>query len=242
MDMSAVLAYKSLFLANRTRGAVEQASEGKGCTATANAARVAVTASQSIVPLFAVSDCIARTAGNKTLQGAASTLANSKLKNIAGVIATKTTTNALPAMPQTVKVLSKLGVAANIAYAAAKCMDASEENKTEVLLTATGNCAGMYLFEKLYSLAVKKLEPKTLSNGVNCVSNIISTKIPFLKSIKLSSVLLGIGFVAISLLGCKFGEIVGKFIYDSSTEAKKKKLIAENFNSGNKNNNVNLNA
>ena len=55
-------------------------------------------------------------------------------------------------------------------------------------------------------------------------------------------ILLFFFFVAISLLGCKFGEIVGKFIYDSSTEAKKKKLIAENFNSGNKNNNVNLNA
>ena len=233
--MSAVLAYKSLFLANRTRGAVEQASEGKNCTAVANGARVAVTASQSIVPLLAVSECLAKTAKNKTLQGAASTLANSKLKNIATSITTGSAANSLGTGVRTVKILSGLGVAANIAYAAAKCMDAKEENKTEVLLTATGNCAGMYLFERLYSTIVKKLEPKMLTNGMTNVSNIIPTKIPFLKSVKLSSILLGVGFVAISLLGCKFGEIVGKFIYDSSTEAKQKKLIAENFNSENKN-------
>ena len=108
MDMSAVLAYKSLFLANRAKGTFNQASEGKGCTAVANGARVAVTASQTVVPLVAVSNCLARTATNKTIQNAATTIANSKLQNLASVITSNTTPNAVGTFANTTKFLTKL--------------------------------------------------------------------------------------------------------------------------------------
>ena len=233
--MSAVLAYKSLFLANRARGTVEQANEGKTCTAVANGARVAVTTAQSLVPLFAVSDCLARTAHNKTVQAAASNIASSNLKNIAIALNADKTVKALDGMTKITKFLSKLGLVANITYAAAKCMDATEENKNEVLLTAAGNCAGMYLFEKIYSSAVKAIKPNDVSKAATQFPEFLSKTLPFLKSVKFSSILIGIGFVAASLLGCKFGEIVGKFIYDSSKEGQKKKMLAQYNSSRNVN-------
>jgi len=212
MDMSAVLAYKSLFLANRTKGTIEQANEGKTCTSIANAARVGVTTAQTIVPLFAVADCLTRTATNKTVQNIAFKTSDN-LKNIASIVNSNKTSAAIDGITKTTKILSKLGVAANITYAAAKCLDAKEEDKTEVLLTATGNCAGMYLFEHLYSKAVKTIQPDELTNSAKQLAKTFNTKLPFLKSVKVSSILIGLGFVAASFLGCHLGELLGKALY-----------------------------
>jgi len=228
MDMSSVLAYKSLFLANRAKGTISQANEGKKCTAVANGARVAVTTAQTAVPLFAVADCLTRTARNKTLQTTANSIKNSGLKNIVVALNSNKTAKALDGVTSTVKILSKLGVAANITYAAAKCIDAKAEDKNEVLLQASGNCAGMYLFEKLYSSAVKTVSPDEITNGAKKLSKSFNKKLPFLKSIKGSSILIGLGFVIASFLGCYVGEKIGKAVYDSTDEGKIKKLrVAE---------------
>lgn len=225
MDMSAVLAYKSLFLANRTKGTVEQANEGKTCTAVANGARVAVTAAQTAVPLFAVTDCLARTAHNKTVQDAAKAIANNdRYKKLVTTLNADKTIKALDGVTSTVKFLSKLGVAANVTYAVAKCIDAEEKDKNKVILEAGGNCAGMYLFEKMYSSAVKSLTKSDAVTKSTKFSKILDASLPFLKSVKVSSILLGIGFVAASLFGCKFGEVIGNSIYDSTDEGKQRKL------------------
>ena len=66
MDYSSVLAYKSLFFANRAKGTKQQLKEGQKYTGVANGVRCAITASQAIVPLVAVSTCLAKTSKNPT--------------------------------------------------------------------------------------------------------------------------------------------------------------------------------
>jgi len=209
MDYSSVLAYKTLFLANRAKGTKEQLDDGKKCTALANGVRCAITTTQGIVPLFAVSNCLAQTAQNPTVANAAKSLAESNLKNIALAINSGKTAEALKGVSSTVGFLSKLGLAGNIAYAAAKCIDADEEDKTRTFMKATGNCAGMYLFENIYSHVVDKINPADINNATASLNELIQ-KIPALKSVKVSSIIFGIGFVVASLFGCKMGELFGE--------------------------------
>ena len=223
MDLSSVLAYKSLFFATRAKRTAEQLEDGKTCTAVANGARCAITTSQAIVPLFAVSECLARTAQNPKIAKVAENLAGGNLKKIALAVSGNTTQNALSGLSSGVKFFSRLGLAGNLAYAAAKCLDADEDNKTEVFLQAAGNCAGMYLFENLYAKAVKVVKPGDIDKSAAKLAQTFNGKIPLLKSVKLSSILLGVGFVAASLLGCKAGELLGQSIYNDSKAGKLKK-------------------
>ena len=222
MDLSAVLAYKSLFFATRAKKTANQLEDGKTCTAIANGTRCAITTSQAIVPLFAVSECLARTAKNPNMAKAAQTLAGGNLKNIAMAISGSATQNAISGLSSSVKFFSKLGLVGNLAYAAAKCLDADESDKTQVFLQASGNCAGMYLFEHLYSKTVKAVAPGDIEKSAAKLAQTFNGKIPILKSVKLSSILLGVGFVAASLLGCRAGELLGQSIYNDSKIAKMK--------------------
>jgi len=220
MDLSSVLAYKSLFFATRAKKTAEQLEDGKTCTAIANGTRCAITTSQAIVPLFAVSECLARTAQNPNISKTAQTLAGGNLKNIAMTISGNATQNAISGLSSSVKFLSKLGLAGNVAYAAAKCLDADESDKTKVFLQAAGNCAGMYLFEHLYSKIVNAVAPGDIEKSAAKLAQTFNGNIPILKSVKLSSILLGVGFVAASLLGCKVGELLGQSLYNGSKAEK----------------------
>ncbi|MCR4881047.1 MAG: hypothetical protein K6A44_03750 [bacterium] len=216
MDFSAILAYKSLFFLNRANNTKKQAEKGDKCTAAANAARCTITASQTVVPLYAVSECLASTAKTPTINHAAQKLAESNLQKIATQMTASTTKSALSGIASVSKVLSKFGVAGNLSYAAAKCMDANEENKTQVFMQAAGNCGGMYLCENLYSRAVKDISSENIAASVENVSKLIPQKLKLLKSVKPLSVIAGVGFVAASLFGCWAGEKVGNALYQSS--------------------------
>ena len=219
MDLAAILAYKSLFFANRARGTVNQAESGQKYTALANGTRCAITTAQTIVPLFAVSECLSRTSTSPTVKNFASSLSNSNLKHIAASVSAPTTASAINGMTGIVKTLAKLGLVGNLVYATAKCLDAKENDKTEVFMKAAGNCAGMYLFEHLYSNVVKSMKPAEVTKMVPKFTASFAGKIPLLKSISMGSVLIGIGFVAASLIGCHIGEMIGKDIFDNSKSA-----------------------
>ena len=224
MDFSAILAYKSLFFLNRANNSAKQAKDGKKCTATANAARCTITASQSIVPLFAVSKCLASTSASPTIKDVAKKVSTSNLEKIARSMTADTTKSALKGISKITKILTKLGIVGNISYAAAKCMDAKEEDKTKIFMEASGNCAGMYLFEHLYSKAVKDIAPENITKSVETASKKIPAGISYIKSVKPTSVLLGVGFVAASLFGCWAGERFGNTIYTSATPKSSLKL------------------
>ena len=213
MDLSAVLAYKSLFFLNRAKNTTKQAQEGQNCTAITNAARCAITASQTVVPLYAVSRCLADTATNPIVKSTAISVSNSGLQKIATAMTSSTTQSALQGISKITSFLAKLGIVGNLSYAAAKCLDANEKDKTKVFMTAAGNCAGMYLFEYVYSNAVKNLTADSVVKATTSLSNILPKNLNMLKAFKPASILLGIGFVAASLLGCNFGEYVGKKLY-----------------------------
>lgn len=213
MDLSSVLAYKSLFFTTRAIGSKEQFDSGKNYTGLVNTGRCAVTLAQTAVPLFAVSECLSRTSTpNSTLKNISTSLYNSKLKNIATAVTSHSTQSALTTTQKIVKNLSKLGIAANIAYAGAKCLDADEDKKMETVLTAGGNCAGMYLFENIYSHVVKPVKPEAMNNEVSKISKLFKGKIKFLNNIKASSIFLGLGFVIASFAGCWAGEALGEKI------------------------------
>ena len=220
MDFSAVLAYKSLFFLNRANNSAKQAKDGKKCTATANAARCTITASQSIVPLFAVSKCLASTSASPTIKDVAEKVSSGNLEKIARSMTADTTKSALKGISKMTKILAKLGIIGNISYAAAKCMDAKEEDKNKIFMEASGNCAGMYLFEHLYSKAVKDIAPENVTKSVETASKKIPATIKYIKSVKPSSVLFGVGFVAASLFGCWAGEKFGDTLYASTTPTK----------------------
>ena len=228
MDYSSILAYKTLFFANRAKGTNQQLNDGQKYTGIANGARCAITASQTIVPLVAVTGCLAKTAKNPTVASVAGNIANSNLKNIASAVTSDKTVKALDGLTKTVKFLSKLGIAGNIAYATAKCMDANEEDKTKVFMKAAGNCAGMYLFEHIYSKIVDKITAEDIKRTSNAMSNLVK-KLPILQKIKITSVLTGIGFVIASLYGCKIGELCGE-------------ALVKDKNVNNNNNNFSANA
>ena len=230
MDLSAVLAYKSLFFATRAKGTANQLEEGQKYTALANGTRCAITTSQALVPLFAVSECLARTSTNPTIANAAQKISSGGLKEIAMAISGESTQKALTGMTGIVKFLSKLGIVGNISYAVAKCLDADDIDKSEVFMQAAGNCAGMYLFENLYSKAVKSIKPNEISDTTSKLSKVFKNKIPILKSINPGSVLLGIGFVTASLFGCKIGELFGQSIFDNSKAAEVKKMKLAKLN------------
>lgn len=219
MDLAAVLAYKSLFFANRARGTFNQAEEGKKYTALANGARCIITSAQTAVPLFAVSECLARTSPSPTVKNFASNLSNSNLKHIAATVSAPTTASAINGISGIVRTLAKLGLVGNLVYATAKCIDAEENDKTEVFMKASGNCAGMYLFENIYANVVKAVKPTDMAKLTPKLTPAFAGKIPFLKSVNLGSILIGIGFVAASLLGCYVGEKIGKDIFDNSKAA-----------------------
>lgn len=213
MDLSSVLAYKSCFLATRAKGTKQQLESGNKYTGMANAARCAVTLSQTAVPLFAVSECLSRTAkANTTLQKVSTSLSESNLKNIASAVTSPATEKTLSSMNKMIKTLAKLGLVANISYAAAKCMDASEDKKTETFLAAGGNCAGMYLFEHMYSHIVNPIKPDDIPENLTGIAKALKGRIKFLQKVKGSSILLGLGFVAASFAGCWLGENLGKSV------------------------------
>ena len=202
-DYSAILAYKTLFFANRAKNTVQQTKEGKKCTAATNAMRCTITASQAVVPLFAVSECLTHTAKeNSTISNTAKKLTKSRLKDIAMNV---TASNRKGAM----RSLSKMGIAGNIAYALGKCADASQDDKTSIFGEAFGNTGGMYLFEHCYSKVIDKVTAEEVAKNISTTRQILE-KIPALKNVKFMSLLLGAGFVAASLTGCSFGEFVGK--------------------------------
>lgn len=220
MDFSAILAYKSLFFLNRANNTKDQAKDGKKCTAFANGTRCAITASQSVVPLFAVSQCLAETAQTPGIRDAAKKIAESNLQKIATQMTSSTTKGAISNIASVSKVLSKFGIAGNLSYAAAKCMDANDEDKTQVFMQAAGNCGGMYLCENLYSKAIKEIAPGTMAESAESLSKFIPNKIKFLKSVKPTSLLAGVGFVAASLFGCWAGEKIGDGLYVKTTPDK----------------------
>lgn len=226
MDLSSVLAYKSLFFLSRASGTKRQYSEGKKYTALSNATRCAITASQTVVPLFAVSECLSKTAASPSVKNFASNLSSGNLKNIAMSVSGSTTSSALGSLNSIVKGLSKLGLVGNIVYALAKCADADEIDKTEVFMQAAGNCAGMYLFENIYSKVVQQLSLADVTKTAKAITS-FGSKIPVLKSVSLGSILLGIGFVAASLIGCSVGQKIGQYLFDTSksAEIKQRKLI-----------------
>ena len=232
MDLSAILAYKALFFANRARNTKKQIETGQKCTALTNSVRCAITASQSVVPLYEVSRCLANTAQNGVLREAAARVAGSNLENIARAMTPATTQSAINSISKITGFLSKLGLVGNISYAAAKCLDAKEEDKTRVFMTATGNCAGMYLFEHIYQKAIQKIKPENIENS----ANVISKALPKLKSVNPTSIVLGVGFVAASLFGCFFGEKLSGKLYDLTSPTGKPAL--ESVPS--KDNNVNI--
>ena len=224
MDFSAILAYKSLFFANRAGNTAKQAKEGKTCTSVANGARCAITASQAIVPLFAVSKCLSLTAETPTVKNVAQKVATSNLEKIATAMTSSTTQSALKSMAGIMGFLAKLGIVGNVTYAVAKCADADEQNKNKILMQAAGNCGGMYLCEYLYSKAIKEISPNTVLNQVDNISKSLPEKLKLFKSVKPTSILTGVGFVAASLFGCWAGEKLGDGLYETTTPLSVKNL------------------
>ena len=224
MDFSAILAYKSLFFLNRANNTKKQAENGDKCTATANAVRCSITASQGVIPLFAVSDCLASTSQTPTIKHAAQKVAQSNLHKIVTQMTSSSTKSALSGIASVSKVLSKLGVTGNLSYAAAKCMDANEEDKTKVFMEASGNCAGMYLCENLYSKAVKNISAENISSDIGGISKLLSKNSRILKSVKPLSLIAGVGFVLASIGGCELGEKAGKSLYEFSAGNKNMQL------------------
>ena len=229
MDFSAILAYKSLFFLNRANNTKNQAQEGKSCTALANGARCTITASQGIVPLFAVSQCLSQTAQTPTIKKAAKKVAESNLQKIATQMTSSTTKSAISGISGVAKVLSKLGIAGNLSYAAAKCIDAKEEDKTQVFMQAAGNCGGMYLCENLYSRGIKQIAPGTMAESAEKLSKTFGN-IKLLKNVKPTSFIAGVGFVAASLFGCWAGEKLGDSLYVKGVPAQKSALQTAGVN------------
>lgn len=224
---------------NRANNTGKQAKSGQSCTSIANAARCAITASQSIVPLYAVSKCLAKTAETQGVKDAAQKLAGSNLEKIAKAMTSNSTKNALNGISGITKTLAKFGIAGNITYAVAKCMDAKEEEKTKVMMQAAGNCGGMYLFEHIYSKAVDKVDSDAISAPAKKLSKAIPKKLFALKSVKPISCIMGVGFVAASLFGCWAGEKAGEYLYVKTTPAFPAIPDASSLNSVNPNSSVN---
>ncbi|MDD3594376.1 MAG: hypothetical protein PHX18_07095 [Candidatus Gastranaerophilales bacterium] len=240
-DLASVLIYKLGFFGTRSTNAVNQAREGQTCTAMANAGRVAVTTSQAMVPLFAVAATLATTAKNPTLRNTANKIASSRLKDIAATLTSSTTKDSTMFIAKASKFLARLGVAGNIAYAAAKPLDADEKDKSKVFVAATGNIVGMYTAEHIYSKVIAKIKPKDAAEVTVAASKKINPKSIAelckkikLRNIKGSSILIGIGFVAASLAGCKAGEKIGELVYKGSKTEKfqqeKQNLLAKTDN------------
>ena len=224
MDLSAILTYKFLFFLNRANNTKNQADNSQKCSATANAVRCAITLSQSVVPLYGVSNCLAKTAKDTTVKNIAKKVSESNLQKIATEMTASTTKNAISSIGSISKTLAKLGVVGNLSYAAAKCMDAKEEDKNKVFAQAGGNCAGMYLCEYLYSKSIEKIDPKSITDSVEKISKLIPKKMKILKSVKPMSLLYGVGFVIASISGCRVGEKVGEILYNSSNSSSGLKL------------------
>ena len=216
MDISSILTFKSCFLGLRAKGTLNNLKNRQGYTALANAGRVAVTASQSAVPLFNVANKVSAELPNSFWKTIAT---NPKLKKIVQTIDSPILIKNAPKIPKIARFLSKFGLAANIIYEFAKPLDAKESKKTEAMMSATGNISGMYLFENLYKYGISKI-PKQKMQFISSefLEPIFKKILP--KSINPISLLIGTGFVCASLLGCYIGEKFMKNLYKGSKTEK----------------------
>ncbi len=216
MDISSVLAFKSCFLGLRTKGTLDNLKNKQSYTALANAGRVAVTASQSVVPLFSVANNISTELPNSFWHTIA---VNPKLKKIVQTIDSPILIKNAPKIPKIARFLSKFGLAANIIYEFAKPLDAKESKKSEAMMGALGNISGMYLSENLYKYGLSKIPKQNLQMfSQKYVVPLFKNILP--KSINPLSLLLGGGFVIASLAGCNIGEKLFKSLYKNSKAEK----------------------
>ena len=202
MDISSILAFKSCFLGLRTEGTLKNLKNKQNFTALANAGRVTVTASQSVVPLFNLANNISMELPNSIWSKIA---ANPKLKKIAQTIDSPILIKNTPKIPIIARFLSKFGLAANIIYEFAKPLDAKESKKSEAMMGAIGNISGMYLFENLYKYGLSKIPKQNIQIFSSKYLNPLFKNI-LPKAINPLSLLFGGGFVFASLLGCSLGE------------------------------------
>jgi len=230
MDLSSVLAYKSLFLANRATSAMGQAQDGKKCTAAANTARCLITTSQGIVPLFAVAGTLSKTATDPSVKHIAQSIVkNNNIQNIVNAVSAPATHKAITGITKVASTLTKLGVVGNLTYATAKCIDAKPEDKNQVFMQAAGNCGGMYLCEHIYTKAIKEISPDIISKNAAKLAK--KTKIlpkNLLKNIKPKSILFGVGFAIASIGGSYLGEKVCDNIYLSTSKPAFQPALAKN--------------
>ena len=216
MDISSILAFKSCFLGLRTKGTLNNLKNKQMYTALANGGRVAVTASQSVVPLFDVANNISKELPNSFWKKIAS---NPKLNKIVQTIDSPILIKNAPKIPKIARFLSKFGLAANIIYEFAKPLDAKESKKTEAMMGAIGNISGMYLFENLYKYGLSKIPKQTMQNfSSKVLTPTIKNILP--KAINPLSLIIGAGFVCASLLGCSLGEKFMKKLYKGSNAEK----------------------
>ncbi len=223
MDISSILAFKSCFLGLRTKGTLNNLKNKQMYTALANGGRVAVTASQSVVPLFDVANNISKELPNSFWKKIAS---NPKLNKIVQTIDSPILIKNAPKIPKIARFLSKFGLAANIVYEFAKPIDAKESKKTEAMMGAIGNISGMYLFENLYKYGISKIPKQNLQTFSSKIIPIFKDILP--KAISPLSLIIGAGFVCASLLGCSLGEKFMKKLYKGS-KAEKIDLEYEQF-------------
>ena len=221
MDISSILAFKSCFLGLRTKGTLNNLKNKQVYTALANGGRVAVTASQSVVPLFNVANNVSKELPNSFWKSIAS---NSKLNKIVQTIDSPILIKNAPKIPKIARFLSKFGLAANIIYEFAKPLDAKESKKTEAMMGAIGNISGMYLFENLYKYGISKIPKQSMQTFSSKIIPVFKGILP--KAINPLSLIIGAGFVCASLLGCSMGEKFMKKIYKGS-EAEKVDLEYE---------------
>ena len=214
MDISSVLTFKSCFLGLRTKGTIKNLKNKQLCTAIANGGRVAVTASQSVVPLLNFANNISKGQPNSIWKTIAT---NPKLTKIAQTIDSPIIIKNAPKIPKIARFLSKFGLAANIIYEFAKPLDAKESKKTEAMMGAIGNISGMYLFENLYKYGLSKIPKQYMQKLSSKILNPISA-LNF--AINPLSVIIGAGFVCASLLGCNLGEKLMKNLYKNSKAEK----------------------
>ena len=214
MDISSVLTFKSCFLGLRTKGTIKNLKNKQLCTAIANGGRVAVTASQSVVPLLNFANNISKVQPNSIWKTIAT---NPKLTKIAQTIDSPIIIKNAPKIPKIARFLSKFGLAANIIYEFAKPLDAKESKKTEAMMGAIGNISGMYLFENLYKYGLSKIPKQYMQKLSSKILNPISV-LNF--AINPLSVIIGAGFVCASLLGCNLGEKLMKNLYKNSKAEK----------------------
>ena len=128
MDISSVLTFKSCFLGLRAKGALDNIKNGQGYSALANAGRVAVTASQSIVPLTNFAGKVSTEIPNTFWQKIAT---NPNLTKIAKTIDSPLPIKCASKIPKIARFLSKLGLVANITYEFAKPLDVKESKKSD---------------------------------------------------------------------------------------------------------------